>query len=281
MVPAHVFTWIRVERRQIFGWVVIFLLSCGCQNLNWRGQSVDDEAMKFNDKPDTTKYINQSTATWGWKFAEVDGLALVTQLDGSGGDPPLNSYRDTVIKDMQVHNVANPNEILASQNTSIAKLVGFLPPGAQKGDRFDVEVQMFPNCGSSLRGGFVMQSMMRPIAFLGNRELEGRVFASAKGRILVDAIIKSGDDSALEKSGVILGGGLVLEDRPIGLALKDEFVSIKSCALHRGRSQPTILHLRCLVENRNCLPEERPHNQPSDTGGIPPQRGAFSTDRQE
>jgi len=40
--------------------------------------------------------------------------------------------------------VDNPNEVLMSPNTSLVLVRGFLRPGTQEGDRFDVEVRIPP-----------------------------------------------------------------------------------------------------------------------------------------
>jgi hypothetical protein len=39
---------------------------------------------------------------------------------------------------MQRHQIDNPQEILASPTTAIVLMKGFIPPGAQKGDTFDI-----------------------------------------------------------------------------------------------------------------------------------------------
>ncbi len=199
----------------------------GCRNLNWRGQNSDAEGMKYDANESTTRYVSKAAGVWGAKFLKVEGVALVTQLDNTGADPPVNNQRQEVLREMLAHQVRNANEILSSKSTSIGHVYGYLPPGIRQGERFDVVVEMLPECGSSLRGGYVMQSNLRPVARMGgSRDLMGHKDASAKGRILVDALFADNQESKLDRRGVILGGGVALVDRPLGLALQSEHMSI-------------------------------------------------------
>ncbi len=64
---------------------------------------------------------------------------------------------------------------------------GFLPPGAQKGDHFDLEVQVPSRSGTtSLRGGLLMESRLTELAVLGDAIRDGHLLALGSGPVLVD-----------------------------------------------------------------------------------------------
>ncbi len=216
----------------------LMFAAIGCQNIMWRGQSSDANGDKVAEKPgsDSTKYIGDSTAVWGMNFAMVEGIALVTQLDGTGSDPPPSGQRDDLVKDMQAKGVQNAAQILASDSTSMAIVAANLSPGIRKGERFDVFVTTMPNSETtSLRGGFVMQTTLRPKAVLKGKVKDGHDTAFVKGRIQVKAMFEGGDDPMLENNGYILGGGVALEDRKLGLAIRDEFATLRT-AVTIGRA---------------------------------------------
>lgn len=234
----------RVRRSGPLGTKIHLLLfaglcsALGCQNILWRGQNGELGAEKTanESKGDATKYVGDATAVWGMNFAKVEAIALVTQLDGTGSDPPPSGQREGLIKDMQAHGVKNAAQILASPSTSMAIVAANLPPGVRKGERFDLYVTTMPNSETtSLRGGFVMQTILRPTVELGRDVKKGHDAATAKGRIQVRGLFESGEDPMLENTGYILGGGVALVDRPLGLAIRDEFATLGT-AVRIGRA---------------------------------------------
>ncbi len=210
------------------------VMAFGCQNIMWRGQNADNESTKLVDNPDPKgpKYIGDSTSVWGMNVAKVEGIALVTQLDDTGSDPPPSWQRDRLMKEMQTHNVKNAAKILASGSTSMAIVAANLPPGIRKGEQFDVFVTTMPNSETtSLRGGFVMQTWLRAKVVLGGRPRDGHDAATVKGRIQVKSLFEPGDDPSAENTGYILGGGVAQEDRPLGLAVRDDFATTLKTAV--------------------------------------------------
>ncbi len=198
----------------------------GCQNIMWRGQNADNETTKLVNKPDAKgpKYVADSSSVWGMNFSKVEGIALVTQLEDTGSDPPPSWQRDRLLKEMQTHNVKNAAKILASGSTSMAIVAANVPPGIRKGERFDVFVTTMPNSETrSLRNGFVMQTWLRAKVVLNGRPRDGHDAAIVKGRIQVKSLFEAGDDPTAENTGYILGGGVALEDRTFGLAVRDDF----------------------------------------------------------
>ncbi|MEC9092374.1 MAG: hypothetical protein VX438_06695, partial [Planctomycetota bacterium] len=119
--------------------VLLLLTHAGCSSLKWRGQNPENSADSAFDG--TQDYIGDITSMWGLSYAKVEGIALATQLKGTGSDPRPSAQRKYLVSEMRAHDVAKPNEILASEDNSLVLVRGFMPPGIRKGDRFDVEIR--------------------------------------------------------------------------------------------------------------------------------------------
>lgn len=198
----------------------------GCTAPFMRGQSPDSETEAF-EQPSTVRLVGDFVSPWGLNYLKVESIALLTGLAGTGSDPPPSPQRQRLIDEMQSHDVERPNEVLASPNTAMLLVRGFIPPGAQKGDKFDVEV-LTPSRSetTSLRGGWLMQSRLRQMEVLDNAIQTGHVIALAQGPVVVDAMFQSGDKARLESRGMVLGGGVVREPRSLGLMIRGEEHSI-------------------------------------------------------
>lgn len=211
-------------------------LSLGCNTLKWRGQNPEGSADATFDG--TQDYIGDITSMWGLSYAKVEGIALATQLDGTGSDPRPSQQKNYLVSEMRAHDVAKPNEILASGNTSLVLVKGYIPPGARKGDQFDVEIRTLPRSETkSLRGGFLMETRLRQMEAMGGQVLKGHVIASVKGPILVNSIFEKGDPTN-ETRGRVLGTAMTKYDRPLGLTVVSDNHSVKTTtALARAINQ--------------------------------------------
>ncbi|MGI9518068.1 MAG: flagellar basal body P-ring protein FlgI [Pirellulaceae bacterium] len=204
------------------------LLATGCSHLIKRGQSPDVEAMEFNEQLDELVYIGDIGGPVGLDKLKVDGIALVTQLDGTGSEPADTPQRKYLVEEIETHQIDDIPGLLASDDNSMASIMGFIPPGARKGDKFDVLVQAMPRSKTtSMNGGFVMQTRMKPFVATRRSVQFGHNSALARGRLVTTDVFETGDKDALRLGGVILGGGTVTRDRTTGLRLLDEHASIK------------------------------------------------------
>ena len=198
----------------------------GCASSAFRS---DDAATALEElAEETTPFISRYAHPLGLNSVKVEAIALVTGLDGTGEDPPPTSQRAALLDEMNRRNVDKPNAVLRSPDTALVLLVGILPPGVQKGDRFDVEVRTPSRSDTtSLRNGWVLESRMTELAVLGNQIRSGHVRALAEGPILVDPSADADDDPALSTRGRILGGGVALESRNLGLAIATDHQSVR------------------------------------------------------
>ena len=191
-----------------------------------RFQSPDEPEPTY-EYEEKTVFVGDLTAPFGINALKVESVALVTELEGTGSNPPPGPVLERLQAEMLTHKVDNHAQLLALPSTSLVLVRGYIPPGAQKGDRFDVEVYLPGRSETtSLRGGWLLKSRLREIRVMGASVHTGNVAALAAGPVLVDALFESSDDKIRELKGRVLGGGEVLTPRTLGLVVRDEHSSI-------------------------------------------------------
>ena len=188
-----------------------------------------DLGQVLEEKEETLLTVGSLTVPIGTNHLKIESVALVTGLDGTGSDPPPGMQRSTLLSEMQSHKAEDPNGIMASPNTSIVLVRGFLPPGVRKGDRFDIEV-ISPSASvtSSLVHGWLLRSRLREVTLVNHAVHSGHVAALAEGPVLVQSLFRGSDDRTDQLSGLVLGGGLSRMDRPLGLVVRNEHSSVRT-----------------------------------------------------
>jgi flagellar basal body P-ring protein FlgI len=191
----------------------------GCSwfnGLTMRSQSPDESA----PEDPQTLLVGDLAVPTGMHFVRVEAVGLVTGLHGTGSDPAPSPQRSALLEEMQTRGVINPNSVLASGDVSLVVLEGILRPGVQKGDRFDVELRVPSQSETtSLRGGYLLETRLSESAVLGNQLHHGNLLALAKGPVMVDPTADPKKDHILVNRGRVLGGGIALKSRPLGLVL--------------------------------------------------------------
>ena len=199
----------------------------GCQSL-WQRDSAQTSLLPSgnNTTPPKTQYIKDSAGFWGLDFGKLEGVGLVTDLRGTGSNPPPSGQRDYLVDELKTYpEIENAMNLVASKDTSMVLVKGLVPPGAKKGDRFDLELILPPKPRletSSLKYGFLFKTRMRPMVQLGTSVKKGSVAGQGRGSVLVDSLFEPRKDSENEIRGVILGGGILLDDRSFGLSVRSE-----------------------------------------------------------
>jgi flagellar basal body P-ring protein FlgI len=227
MMPLHR-PLVSLDRRQFLAAGVAGGLSAiaGCSTPLTRGQSPEPEAETGPE------LVGDSTRPWGLNWVRIESVALVTNLPNTGSDPPPGEARSRLVAEMMSHEVRQADKILASPTTSLVLCTGYLPPGVQKGDLFDVEVKTPSRSEtSSLRGGWLLQTRMRQMQVLGGTVHSGSVDGLAQGDLLVDAVFNGSDDKVLETRARILGGGVSAISRPLGLMIARDGASIRMATM--------------------------------------------------
>lgn len=172
------------------------------------------------------EFVGEAVKIDGISPVLVDSVGLVVNLKGTGSDPAPSALRADLLHEMNVHKVSEPNKILASGNAAMVIARGIIPAGARKNDRFDLEVLVAPRTSTtSLQGGWLMEAVLREHIKAGNEVHSGSRVAHGGGYVLVDAAMQAELEDPKLTRGVVLGGGVVERDRPLGLAVRKEYVS--------------------------------------------------------
>ena len=125
-----------------------------------------------------------------------------------------------LMEEMKRSGVKNPNQLLASRNVALVMVRGVLRPGIQKGDHFDVELRI-PTRSETvvLRGGHLLETRLKDMAVLQDDRLHsGKPRHWPKGPCWSSTATEKADGALLGR-GRVLGGGLALESRALGLYL--------------------------------------------------------------
>ncbi|HMP79886.1 MAG TPA: flagellar basal body P-ring protein FlgI [Pirellulaceae bacterium] len=184
------------------------------------------------DRKPKTKYIGDAVDFFGFELDNVQGVGLVVGLNGTGSDPRPSWQRDHLVGELKTRgDTGNTIDLLADPNTSLVVLRGFIPPGARRGDTFDLEVILEPRSETtSLLEGALVKTKLRRNAEFGRKLIEGNVAAHGTGSVIVDAQFSPRQDKSSWTRGRIPGGGVVTEDRKIGIVIRPEQQSIRSAA---------------------------------------------------
>lgn len=197
----------------------------GCAATSMRSQSPEEIDLEAA----SARLVGDVAVPDGMQPVQVEAVALVTGLTGTGSDPQPGPERAALLDEMQKRGVANPNSLLATGSTSLVLVRGYLRAGIQKGDQFDIEVRVPSRSETtSLRNGWLMETRLREMAALGNQVREGHLLALAKGAVLVDPNAEEGEDGFRLTRGRVLGGGIALKSRPLRLVLKPDHRSARS-----------------------------------------------------
>jgi flagellar basal body P-ring protein FlgI len=202
----------------------------GCAMPLFRGQSPDLESATEEEKK--AELVGDYARPVGLGTVKLESIALVTNLDNTGSDPPPSEQRQILIGEMQSHEVRQADKVLASPTTSMVFVRTYLPPGVQKGDPVDVEVRIpLRSETTSLRGGWLMQTRLRQMEVMGGTTLRGNIDGLAQGDVMVDAVFEGSTDKVLETRGRVLGGGTSLISRELGMAINKSDASIRISVL--------------------------------------------------
>lgn len=198
---------------------------CGCA---WWPQSIVVSQAPQADELADVPVVGDWAVPYGLEPIRVEGVGLVTGLKGTGSDPSPSSERQMLLSEMRVRGVENPEAVLASPDTALVLVRGYLPPGVEQGDPFDVEVRVpAQSATTSLRGGWLLETAMKEFALLGDNRLHsGHTLGKAAGAVMVDPMAERRDDKVLRGRGWILGGGAATKSRSLGLVLKPDHQSV-------------------------------------------------------
>lgn len=217
-----------VKRLSQWGLLLVLISSlAGCglwEKMTVRSQSPEEKNVGSQEKP---RLVGDLARPFGLHPLRVEGVAIVSDLDNTGSDPPPNMFRQMLFRDLKKRGVAEPTRFISSRQTSLVLVRARIPAGAQKGDRLDVEVQTPSNSDTtSLHGGWLMETDLREMAYLDNSFKSGHLMAVATGPVMVaprkaDKNVQQENkrEQLAQCKGVVLGGGVSQKTRNLGLVL--------------------------------------------------------------
>lgn len=164
-------------------------------------------------------------------YQAVDGYCLVAGLGKNGSSEVPPTIEKYLVDYLRVRKLGwemygtkdfSPIKIIRDKDTAVVRIVGEIPPGAQRGTHFDLMVSALPQTQTrTLDGGTLMPAELFP-ALGGVPGGAGRkAIALGKGPVLVNPFLDPSkpEDQAKTRAGRVVGGGIMLEDRPIQLQL--------------------------------------------------------------
>lgn len=171
----------------------------------------------------------------------VSGYGLVVGLNGTGDTRAPNVVREYMIKQMQKHGFGStmipgyekltPEQVLNDplKRVAIVRVEGLIPPGARKGQLFDVQVTALENSNTtSLHRGILYQTDLT-LRGTDPGNLGGGVvnpIARVSGPIMVNPAVATQDEEPTPaerlslRRGIIMGRGQVIDDRPLSLRIR-------------------------------------------------------------
>lgn len=158
----------------------------------------------------------------------VEGVGLVSNLDGTGGDAPPSWQREQLVDEMSKAGVEHPSTLLGSKSFAMVVVRMRIPTGATPSDRFDVELELPPASGvKSLAGGYLMKTRLREVLHTGGGPKQGPEEAIASGPVMIG----DAKDPTNPKAARVLGGGRPRKDHPYKLILKENRRFIKNARM--------------------------------------------------
>ena len=189
----------------------------------------DDNDKKYQTKIDT-KLIGDHTQFAGLEPVVLEGVGLVRNLAGTGGDPAPSHYRSLLMEDLKKQGYRAPNAILESPNTALVIVRAYLSPTVKKGERLDIDLVIPESANAtSLVGGELMDVRLSDKAVVGGDLKQGWEYAIGRGPVLTAGLAASNaTDPALLRKGRVLSGAIVKKERDLSLLLKNDFRSIRN-----------------------------------------------------
>ena len=204
---------------------VVLCGSVGCTEPLTRPQAADETERDRYE----VQTLGEITQVGNALPTPLSGIGLVVGLEGTGGET-APEYRTMLENELRKLGVNNAREQINRPDSTVVFVSGYLPTGASKGDKIDVDVTLTPRTrATSLRGGYLMECVLYNYDFTKNLNpnydgpqapLRGHPVAKAEGPVLVG--FGEGDEPLRVKRGRVWGGGRLNIDWPLALVLNPD-----------------------------------------------------------
>jgi hypothetical protein len=211
-----------METRKVYAIVLIgMMLWVGfCEGAHKKKSKAKD-ANEVNEPTKLDRTVGDLAEIVANNPVPVKGVGLVVGLAGTGSSECPAATREYlrkyIITQVGQKNTVNPDVMINSIDTAVVIVEGSIPQAASKYQSFDITVKPYPDTQTtSLVGGRLYTTDLKFIAKIDNSLEASRTLAYAAGPVYIDSMA---DSKTSPKSGVILGGGKVIEDYSITLSL--------------------------------------------------------------
>jgi hypothetical protein len=225
-----------VTRREALS--ALAVLFAGCTELDFRLPNAEERARKkarekaheaLRGEEGHSKLIGDYLGVRGLNTTVLEGVGLVTNLNGTGDDPPASVYRTQLLEDMKRRNIKNPNTLIADPSTALVLVRAYLPPLIREHEKFDVEVSLpdGSEC-TSLSGGSLMECELTEQAYVrGKGLLRGHRMAVANGAVLT--VGKDSKNDSSRRGSIPAGATYAGLDQNLSLHLRPDYTSFRMC----------------------------------------------------
>jgi flagellar basal body P-ring protein FlgI len=203
--------------------VVALVGGCSQDSINLQSPEDDFDLLESN-----VKLVGDYAVADGVHPVKINGVALVTQLDGTGSDPAMSDFRNLLVTEMQTRGVKQPNQVLASDKTAMVMVTAYLRPGIRKGDHFDIMLEcQDDDATTSLRGGWLLETRLKQMFRTADEVIrDGEMLGLAQGWVLVDPRADEQQDPDALRKARVLGGGVATQSRELSLLIRDSSRSL-------------------------------------------------------
>lgn len=219
----------------------VILFSCGCQESN---KPNAEKVISDTNTNEQVKRVCDFVTMGGYGRVRIRGYGLVVGLAGTGSSecpPDIRLYLQKYINSKIGKNNISADQLIDSKDTAVVSVLGLLPEGSVKDERFDLIVSSFAGTQTtSLRGGRLLESdLMRADAVASTAAI-----ATGEG-----AIFSNWDKDA--RIGYVLNGGKSLITQDITLNMKKaDFVQ---ASIIRDRINEKFGLMTAVAENENVI----------------------------
>ncbi len=187
-------------------------------------QSKRDAIKDVLESEDRPRLLFEIAASPSISLGRIENLGLVTKLQNTGGVVNASDQREKMLNVMRRHDVDQPNKLLDDPSTAMVVVFVNVPPGARKGSIHNAGIRKSNFAeATSLRTGWLLKTELAEIRNLDGRRREGFDFAAVEGTIVTEAQITGKTDPDAQITGTVVGGAKLFKDRPIGIAIMEEF----------------------------------------------------------
>ena len=216
-------------------WITLSLTAAGGCTSFWKRDQDDPsnnpKLAKLLKVPDPPDLVREAAIPHGMQSVRVNGVAIVNGLPDTGGPALPSGFRDMLLEEMKRKEIPNPNDFLELNTTALVQVLGTIPPGSRRGDTIDLEILTPTKTeATDLHGGWLLDTRLRHQKVLDSAVRSSDVLAVGTGPVLTRGDHEGEADGALRVQGAVLSGGVVQNDRKLGLVLRPDFQHVKMSA---------------------------------------------------